>query len=60
MKTGEQVKFSAPEPGEESLRFVVLESHEDAKPPRVLVRLLDSGMAIAPVSSLSPEHLTCA
>lgn len=58
MKTGDTVKFASPREGEEDLRFVVLESFEDAQPPRVTVRLIDSSFSIPPVSTYAPEEFT--
>lgn len=57
MKTGDIVRYAAPEDGEETSLFIVLEAFEDARPPRVTVKLIDSSFAIAPISTYSPEDL---
>lgn len=56
--TGDIVKYSKPlDADEENVRFRVLESHEDAEPPRVHVEVLDSDWDIAPIEVLPPSEL---
>ena len=57
MKTGDIVRYASPQDGEESILFIVLESFEDAQPPRVKVRLIDESFSISPVSIYSPDDL---
>lgn len=56
MQRGDIVRFSEPEPGEEGFRFVVLEAHEDAIPPRVHIRLI-CDLPIGPVETVAPSDV---
>jgi hypothetical protein len=59
VKAGDIVTYSNPQsPYEANTRFVVIEAHYDANPPRVHVKLLASGMTIAPREMLAPDDVS--
>lgn len=60
LKPGDKVQYANPAPGEDALRFTVLEAHLDATPPRVRMRLIDPTLTIAPISTVSPEEVELA
>lgn len=57
LKPGDVVRYARPDRGEKEARFVVLEAHYDVPVPRARVRLLDSGMRIAPEEVLAVNEL---
>lgn len=55
MKTGDKVKLTDPMKGEENLTFVVTNVNEETG--RILIELLDSGMAINPTELVRMEDV---
>jgi hypothetical protein len=57
LKSGDIVRYSKPRPREEELRFLVLEAHLDADPPRIHMALISEEFSIPPIETVSPEDL---